>query len=656
MVDAQSGNRWRTLTAPWRLESAQRAAANRHVAVSLRISLLLLVPIMLALPVSHIYLVQPPERAVVQGIALASAAIFAAIHALLRMGRIPDRHADAVGFLVVCVLVCLPTAHFLLNGAIRQSTNFALILCAAGCILLSPGWLLAAFAVTLGAWGAAVLQVRPAADWPHFALTLILAAILSGGLQLLHLVHLRRNETLQAQLEAGLAALGESEARHRQLGEAQRALIQSARIRESYLRCLTGISRLLLERDDPEGALPEVLGRLREVSGADRCYVFSCDAGEAAEGGGADEPRCTQRFESCGPEAAPQIDNPALRSVPMRGAGFGRWVDTLRRGGLISGEVADFPAAERALLEPQDIQRILVLPLHTHGRWWGFIGFDRCRPLPAWSDDDISLLQTAANLTGAAIARAETEALVRRQRAQMLEQAKNSLLWTMGSGVAHEINNPLAVISGASEGISAEIARGAPEPERLAVLSGRIARNVRRIAHIVRGLRTLSRDASDDPFETRPLRRIVEDALELCQARLRGRGIRLDLREIPESLALECRATQISQILINLLNNAFDAVADAEERWIRVEADGDADWVWFSVTDSGPGVGAAEIARLFEPFNTTKPPGRGMGVGLSISRTIATRHGGGITLDTGGAHPRFVVRLPRRQARRDGDY
>jgi signal transduction histidine kinase len=627
----------------WRLEPAHRAAANRQVAVSLRISLLMLTLVMAALPVSHAVLVAPEARPTVQAVALASAAVFFLLYLAMCKGLVQDRHADAVGFLVVCVLLCLPATHLVLGGAMRQSTNFVLIVCAAGCILLSPCWLAAAIGATLATWTYIVALIVPGPDWPHFALTLVLATILSGGLQLLHLVHLRRNETLQAQLARGLKALGASESRHRQLSETQGVLIQQAEKREAYLRCLTGISRLLLEHDHPQDAFPETIARLRGVSQADRCYLFACTATEDGE------VSCTQQHEVCAPGVPPQSDNPELQGLPLRETGYGRWIDVLRAGGALRGEVAAFPAPERALLEAQAIHSLLVLPLHVHGRWWGFIGFDACRPRLSWSEDDASLLQTAANLMGAALARAETEFVVRQQRAQMLEQSKNSLLWTMGSGVAHEINNPLAIISGASEGIAEQLDRGDPDAGSLRTLSGRIARNVQRIAHIVRGLRTLSRDASEDPVELRPLTQILDDALELCRARMHARQIRLDVAPIPDDLVLECRATQISQVVINLLNNAFDAVADADTRWIRVEAGQMGDTVWFSVADSGPGLGQADLSRLFDPFYTTKPPGRGMGVGLSITRGIVTRHHGDIALDTTSPHTRFVVRMPCRQ-------
>jgi C4-dicarboxylate-specific signal transduction histidine kinase len=101
------------------------------------------------------------------------------------------------------------------------------------------------------------------------------------------------------------------------------------------------------------------------------------------------------------------------------------------------------------------------------------------------------------------------------------------------------------------------------------------------------------------------------------------------------------------------LSNAYDAVADIEERWVRVELWEAEAAVEISVTDSGRGIGADLAERVFEPFFSTKEVGKGTGLGLSISRGIIESHGGSLTLDMTCPNTRFVIHLPKRQPRRE---
>ncbi len=731
----------------FRLEPRFKAAADHHVAVNLRISLLVLLAILALIFCTNFATVEPIRLLPIEATILVVMVYVGITYRVLTHHCIPEHHANAMGFSVVCALLLIPTVHMALVDAMRQSTNYVLIVFAAGCILLSPRWLLAAALVSLGSWGIVVWAVQPDTSWPHYAMSIVLATALSFALQIIHLYHLQNSERLREELAAGMEALQESEARYRGLIESQHDLIvrvgtdaqfryvndalcrrfgiprdvllrmdirslihpadlqsvveqgramidpphrirmthraqtpegirwieweasairnndgtvtelqgigrdvtdrvsaeMAASDREEYLRCVTEISRALLEADLPDGVLPEVIHRLREVSGADRCYLY--DIAPTPEGDRVAWPRT----EDCAEGIAPHSSNPEVPGARLYAEGLGEWADILAANGVIQVEQTSLSGLAQELLSVQRVERMLMLPLQVHGEWRAIIGFDACRPDLCWSPQHVGLLKTAAYVIGAALARAETERLVEQQRSQMIEQSKRASLWMMGSGLAHEINNPLAIISGAAEGISEAVTRTPPPVPVLQDLADRIARHVRRIAHIVRGLRTLTRDASQDPFETVPLPSTLDDALELCQTRFEKRGIRLDLHIGEGDLAIACRPTQIAQVFLNLLNNAFDAVIDASDRWVRVTLDAEADWVTLSVSDSGFGIPAEVAATLFEPFQTTKPVGRGMGVGLSISKAIVENHAGHIALDTAAPHTRFVVRLPRQQ-------
>jgi C4-dicarboxylate-specific signal transduction histidine kinase len=102
-------------------------------------------------------------------------------------------------------------------------------------------------------------------------------------------------------------------------------------------------------------------------------------------------------------------------------------------------------------------------------------------------------------------------------------------------------------------------------------------------------------------------------------------------------------------VLLNLLNNAFDAVCDLPKPWVQVEANAVGNHVEISVTDSGSGIPAEIRNRIMQPFFTTKEAGKGTGLGLSISHGIASEHGGKLYIDEQSPHTRFVLVLPSRQ-------
>jgi signal transduction histidine kinase len=108
-----------------------------------------------------------------------------------------------------------------------------------------------------------------------------------------------------------------------------------------------------------------------------------------------------------------------------------------------------------------------------------------------------------------------------------------------------------------------------------------------------------------------------------------------------------CREVQISQALLNLLQNAFEAALEGDgERWVRLEVENGDDSVAVSVIDSGPGIPPELRSRLGDPFFTTKPVGKGTGLGLSLSKAIAEDHGGNIEYSDDHGHTRFSLVLP----------
>ncbi len=236
------------------------------------------------------------------------------------------------------------------------------------------------------------------------------------------------------------------------------------------------------------------------------------------------------------------------------------------------------------------------------------------------------------------------------ERARHAESSRLASLGEMAGGIAHEINNPLAIIDGKTR-----MARHAAEngvTDKVIVHLASIEHNAGRIARIVHGLRSAARDGARDPFTPERLGGVVDNALSLCRERILSRGVRLDERtEAAAETAIECRPTQIVQVLVNLLSNAFDAASAADGAWIAIEAQKTEAEIVLTVANSGAPIPLAVREKMFRPFFTTKEVGKGTGLGLSISRGLVQDHGGSLEYDGASPTPRFVLRLPRRQPR-----
>ncbi len=232
------------------------------------------------------------------------------------------------------------------------------------------------------------------------------------------------------------------------------------------------------------------------------------------------------------------------------------------------------------------------------------------------------------------------------QRAAVVQADKLGALGRMAGEIAHEINNPLAIIHGNAVLLRKWVQDGSQNLPDLAQMAGTIEQTSNRISKVVKGMKALARDSRSDPFQETLVSSIFQDALALSQEPARRRGIRLEVVNPPPGLALRCRSSEICQVLVNLLNNAMDAVEGLSDPWVRLEASRGPGVVEIAVVDSGGGVPKGIRQKIQEPFFTTKEAGKGLGLGLSISRTIAEGHGGSLKLDEESYRTRFVFTIP----------
>lgn len=231
----------------------------------------------------------------------------------------------------------------------------------------------------------------------------------------------------------------------------------------------------------------------------------------------------------------------------------------------------------------------------------------------------------------------------------LVQNSKMSALGQMASGMAHEINNPLAIITGKAMALkrlldtNQEMVR-----EKISGDLSTIINTANRIAKIIRSLRAFSRNGEQDPFSETHLPTWISEVLELCYRTIDSHAITLKVREIPD-VKFEARESQLSQVLLNLLNNSIDAIKGTENREIELSFDVKNDKVLIYVRDSGAIIPAEVQARLMEPFFTTKPIGVGTGLGLSISLGIMKSHQGNLRLVTEDSRTCFEMEIPIKQ-------
>lgn len=245
--------------------------------------------------------------------------------------------------------------------------------------------------------------------------------------------------------------------------------------------------------------------------------------------------------------------------------------------------------------------------------------------------------------------RKQMEKQLEHERARQIGASRLASLGEMAGGVAHEINNPLAIISGYAGRLKDILSQEPIAKERALEIVQRIDNTTNRIATIVKGLRAISRDGGFDVKERVSIETIVNDTLGLCSERFRNQGVEIT-KEIEPELYVYCRPVQISQVLLNLLTNAFFAVSKLSDGKISVHARRLESQIELTVTDSGRGVDHGIRERIFEPFFTTKPVGVGTGLGLSIAASIVREHEGELLLDPNSKETKFVIRLPVKPA------
>jgi signal transduction histidine kinase len=286
----------------------------------------------------------------------------------------------------------------------------------------------------------------------------------------------------------------------------------------------------------------------------------------------------------------------------------------------------------------------LLVPFYVRGKSVGTIWAIAHNSRRKFDAEDLRLLESMGRFASAAyqtvesienlkleIAARERAEADRRDSEMQTELAHANRVATVGqlsASIAHEVSQPIAAAATHTYAVSRWLRRQPPNVEEALLALNGVADSTKRASEILAGIRALVARAPQQkgPFE---INDAIREIIMLAQGEVRKNGISV-VMELGEGLPrLEGDRIQLQQVMLNLINNAVQAMSDAagvESRDLVISSKTDPDGIVVAVSDSGPGLDSANLERAFEPFYTTKPGGLGMG--LSICRSIIEAHGG----------------------------
>lgn len=490
-----------------------------------------------------------------------------------------------------------------------------------------------------------------------------------------------------------------------------------------------------------------ILGRISSFcSHIDRSYVFLYDADLTAN-------TMSNTHEWCAAGVSPAIDQ--LQGLPCDM--FPWWMKRLSGHELIIltslDELSPEAFNERALIEAQGIQSLIIVPIFFRDVLRGFVGFDSVRSHRIWSTHEQSVLTAFAaalamllerrettqrlrssesslrfvveNLSGAVFSadpdghltlvkgrlaslfenEAKTQLTIdemftavpaardafrtvqsglksvvafpfesyflelnmapiiegeqfkgivgmlsdvteyERTRHQLALSGRWASIGVLASGVAHEINNPLAIVMGFSYVLEQKLKELKDADQYLSIIDKQNSA-IERVVRIIQGLRVFA-DGFEAPSSIEDMNAIVLASLPLCQAMFDRGGIRLDLDCSKDIVPVKTNRAQFQHIILTLLSNARDAVSQTDEAHIVIRTRIDSGRACLIVEDNGQGIDPEFIDNIFDPFFTTKDTGRGTGLGLSVAKSLLLSMRGEITVKSKpGIGSSFIVTLP----------
>ncbi|MDO9181257.1 MAG: ATP-binding protein [Bacteriovorax sp.] len=239
----------------------------------------------------------------------------------------------------------------------------------------------------------------------------------------------------------------------------------------------------------------------------------------------------------------------------------------------------------------------------------------------------------------------ELQREVLKQRDLLVESAKFQSLGQMASNLAHDINNPLFTIQGKLHQMRNLLSRDQLDLEKCDQIVESAEATLLKLSQIVKGISTFAREGRGDQMVSISAAELIGSTLALAMDRIKNSGIDFEINTDPKATII-CYSSFISQVILNLINNAIDALDGVANKKIAVKAFVEKKWIHIVISDSGPGVAKDIERKIFDPFFTTKTFGKGTGLGLSISKGLIEVHEGELLYERVGNMTNFTIRLP----------
>ncbi|MEQ1723239.1 MAG: HAMP domain-containing sensor histidine kinase [Pseudobdellovibrio sp.] len=241
----------------------------------------------------------------------------------------------------------------------------------------------------------------------------------------------------------------------------------------------------------------------------------------------------------------------------------------------------------------------------------------------------------------------ESQMLLIKETAKLQHSTRLATLGEISGELAHEINNPLGIVRGNIELSLMSIESDTFKIEYIKTKLEKSISSINRISKIIKGLRYLSRQTENEPYLETTTNEILHETLDFCSEKFNFNKIEVAIDSLAD-YKINCRSIEISQVLLNIFTNAIDALSKTtyDKRKIKIKVQKVDSYVQIAVSNSGEKIPAAIEDKLFQSFFSTKEVGKGMGLGLSISKSIIEAHKGRLYYDSKYPQTTFIIELP----------
>ena len=375
---------------------------------------------------------------------------------------------------------------------------------------------------------------------------------------------------------------------------------------------------------DQPNVINESLSYILKAANCSRVYIFEnfIDEQNALS--------MRQSHEVCAENVEPQIDNPDLQHIVYQQDGFERWEEKLSQNEIINGIVAHLPQREKDILQPQGIKSVLAIPIFVHQEWYGFIGFDDVLKEKEWSDEEIDLLQAAAEVLGMYLENKKNQSIITKANREL--QEANATKDKFISILAHDLRSPFNGLLGSCEVLQTGIDDF--KKEEVVEFVGYIDISARKIFNLLTNLLEWSRSQRDViPFDPKPtnLYNLIKETYALVKPSAEVKQVTLEM-DVPKGIEAPIDAEMIKTVIRNLLSNAIKFTQEGEK--VRITVLQNAQNVVIEVSDNGTGMKEDIKDSLFKIGETKSINGtngeEGTGFGLLLCKEFVDKHNGTI--------------------------